>query len=115
MKFLLDACVTSRSLETYLVRQAHDVLSALAIDPRASDERLLALALDHERVLVTEDRDFGELVFVRKLPHGPIVRLVELTVDEQVSGMAELLEHHAAVLTGPVIVTLTRGRIRIRR
>jgi predicted nuclease of predicted toxin-antitoxin system len=64
---------------------------------------------------VTEDKDFGELVFVRRLPHGPIVRLVELTVDEQVNGMAELLEHHAAELTGPVIVTVTRGRIRIRR
>jgi len=45
----------------------------------------------------------------------PIVGLGELTVDERVGGMAELLEHHAAVLSGPVIVTLTRGRIRIRR
>ncbi len=44
-----------------------------------------------------------------------IVRLVELTVDQQVSGMVDLLEHHAAELTGPVIVTVTRGRIRIRR
>lgn len=113
-KFLLDVCVSSRSLESYLTEQGHEVLSALAIDPSVSDERLLASALEDGRVLVTEDKDFGELVFVRKLPHGPIVRLVELTVDGQVSGMAELLEHHAAVLTGPVIVTLTRGRVRIR-
>lgn len=54
-------------------------------------------------------------VFVRKLAHGPIVRLVELTVDEQVEGMAELLEHRSAELTGAVIVTVTRGRIRVRR
>jgi hypothetical protein len=58
---------------------------------------------------------FNEIPFVHKLPHGPIVRLVELTVEEQVGGMAELLEHHAGELTGPVIVTVTRGRIRIRR
>jgi predicted nuclease of predicted toxin-antitoxin system len=115
MKLLLDVCVSSRSLQGFLSGQGHDVLSALAIDPRASDERLLALALQDERLLVTEDRDFGELVFVRRLPHGPIVRLVELTVDEQVSGMAELLERHAAELKGPVVVTVTRGRIRIRR
>jgi len=115
MKFLLDVCVSSRSLHSFLVGLGHDRVSALAIDPKASDERLLAIALQEERVLVTEDRDFGALVFVRRLPHGPIVRLVELSVDEQVQGMAEVLEHHAVELTGGVVVTVTRGRIRIRR
>ena len=115
MKFLLDVCVSSRTLQTFLVGEGHDVLSALAIDPRASDERLLALALQAERVLITEDKDFGELVFVRRLPHGPIVRLVQLTVEEQARAMAELLDHRAAELTGQVILTVTRGRIRIRR
>ncbi|GIW84012.1 MAG: hypothetical protein KatS3mg106_525 [Gemmataceae bacterium] len=115
MKFLLDACVSSRSLQAFLAGQGHDVLSAIAIDPKASDERLMAAALQDGRVLVTENKDFGELIFVRRLPHDPIVRLIELTVDEQVNGMAELLEHHAAELTGAVIVTVTRRRIRIRR
>lgn len=114
MKFLLDVCVSSRSLQAFLVGQGHDVLSAIASDPKASDERLMAMALQDERVLATEDKDFGELIFVRRLPHGPVVRLVELTVDEQVDGMAELLERRAADLNGAVIVTITRGRIRIR-
>jgi predicted nuclease of predicted toxin-antitoxin system len=57
------------------------MLSAVAVDPKASDERLMALAIKDERMLVTEDKDFGELIFVRKLLHGPIVRLVELSVD----------------------------------
>lgn len=115
MKFLLDACVSSHSLEAFLTAQGHNVLSALAIDPTATDERLLDLALQDDRVLVTEDKDFGELVFVRRLPHGTIVRLVELTVDQQVSGMAELMERYPTQLAGPVIITVTRGRIRIRR
>ena len=115
MKFLLDVCVSSRSLQAFLVGLGHDTLSALAIDPRASDEQLLAFALQDDRVLVTEDKDFGELVFVRKLPHGPIVRVVELTVNEQVRAVDELLEQHAAALVGGVVVTVTRGRIRIRR
>lgn len=100
MKFLLDVCVSSRSLQAFLVGQGHDVLSAIASDPKASDERLMAMALQDERVLATEDKDFGELIFVRRLPHGPVVRLVELTVDEQVDGMAELLERRAADLNG---------------
>lgn len=115
MKFLLDVCVSSRSLDSFLVREGHDVLSVLTIDPKASDEEILEFAVNDDRVLVTEDKDFGELVFVRGLPHGPIVRLVELTVDEQVKGMRELLDQHAAELAGRVIVTITRARIRIRR
>jgi predicted nuclease of predicted toxin-antitoxin system len=115
MKFLLDVCVSSRTLQASLVAQGHEVLSAVAIDPKASDERLMAVAIEDDRVLVTEDKDFGELIFVRKLPHGPIVRLVELSIDEQVGGMAELLERYAHELSGPVIFTVTRGRIRIRR
>ena len=115
MKFLLDVCVSSRSLEASLVGQGHDVRSAVAIDPKISDERLMAVALEEDRVLVTEDKDFGELVFVRRLPHGPIVRLVDLPVEEQVRGMAELVENHATDLTGPATITVTRGRIRIRR
>lgn len=115
MKFLLDVCVSSRSLQNFLAGRGHDVLSAIAVDPHASDETLMALALQDGRVLVTEDKDFGELIFVRRLPQGPVVRLVELTVDEQVAGMSELLERHEAELSGAVLVTVTHGRIRIRR
>ena len=78
MKFLLDVCASSRSLQAFLLAQGHDALSAIAIDPKAGDERLMAMAHQDERVLVTEDKDFGELIFVRRQPHGPIVRLVEL-------------------------------------
>ena len=115
MKLLLDVCVSSRALTDSLVARGCDVVSGLSIDPRASDEFLLDVALRDDRVLVTEDKDFGELVFVQRLPHGPIVRLVELTVDQQVQALAELLDRHAAGLIGPVVVTITRGRIRIRR
>ena len=115
MKFLLDVCVSSRSLTAFLVAQGHDVLSALAIDPRASDKRLLEFALREDRVLITEDKDFGELIFVQHHAHGPMVRLVELSVDEQVTAISELLEQYPHELTGQVIVTITRGRIRIRR
>ena len=56
---------------------------------------LWLLPIQEDRVLVTEDKDFGELIFVRKLPHGPIVRLVGVWIDEQVRGMGELLTRRA--------------------
>lgn len=100
---------------THLTEQGHDVVSALAIDPKASDESLLDLARNDNRVLITEDKDFGELVFVRNVPHGPIVRLVELSVREQAAAINELLERYSTELSGAVIATVARGHIRIRQ
>ena len=80
MKFLLDVCVCSRSLCGLLTDLKHDVRLALDIDPPAEDEILLDLALRENRIFVTEDKDFGELVFVHRRPHRTIVRFVEMRV-----------------------------------
>ena len=50
--------------------EGHDVLSAIDVNPTATDSELLDLALEQGRVLITEDKDFGELVFVRRQPHA---------------------------------------------
>jgi len=72
-------------------------------------------AMQNNRILVTSDKDFGELAFVRKLQHGVIIRLAEMTIDEQVHAMAEVVQSHGATLTGRLIVTIGRGRARFRR
>ncbi len=115
MRFLLDVCASSRALYAFLEEDGHDVVSVVARDLTASDSDILAMALEEDRILVTEDKDFGELVFVRRASHGPIVRLVELTVAEQVAAMRDLLKHHSSQLTGQVLITVGRGRVRIRR
>ncbi len=103
MKFLLDVCAASRSLHTALTDLGHDVLSAHDLLPHASDETLLALAQEDKRILITEDKDFGELVFLRGLSHPGIVRLVEMTPTERADAMQD----------GAIIV-VTRKRVRIR-
>lgn len=115
MKFLLDVCVSSRSLAEFLSAEGHDVISAITLGPEAPDETLLRIALEQHRVLVTNDKDFGELAFVRRHAHGVIVRLIELGVDQQVAALAELLRDHAQELQGATFVTVGRGRVRFRR
>ena len=114
MKFLLDVCAASRPLLTTLAKLGHDVLSAHERFPHASDEALLALAREEERVLITEDKDFGELVFVRGMPHPGIVRLVEMTPMERADAMQSLIERHADAMHDGAIVVVTRKRVRIR-
>jgi len=114
MKFLLDVCSSSHSLRALLTGLGHDVRSALDIDPRAPDETLLAVALREARVLVTEDKDFGELVFGRRLPHPTIVRLIEMKIDDQVTAMRELLTHYATALEAGALLVVTRDWVRVR-
>ena len=92
----------------------HDVISALDDDPRASDDTLLARARAEERVLITEDKDFGELVFVRRLRHPCIIRFVEMTVAEKVSAMEDLLERHETAMCQGTIIVVTKSRVRMR-
>jgi predicted nuclease of predicted toxin-antitoxin system len=51
------------------LRQAgHDVLSVTEFSPGISDKEVLRLAHSQARVILTFDRDYGELVFRHRLP-----------------------------------------------
>ena len=92
----------------------HDVLSASENDPRATDEELLALAFRGQRVLVTEDKDFGELVFVRRLPHPCIIRFVDMRVGDKVAAMKDLIQRHGNTMGEGSLIVVTQSRIRFR-
>jgi len=115
VRFLLDVCAASLRLQESLAAKGHDVLSALERNPRATDEELLALAMEERRTLVTEDKDFGELVFVRRLPHPCIVRFVGMTVGEKVAAMQELIEQYAEAMREGALIVVTPRRVRIRQ
>ena len=114
MRFLLDVCVSSRAMHRLLVCLGHDVVSAQDMDPQAADEALLALALRDQRVLITEDKDFGELVFVRRLPHPCIIRFADMRVGEKVAAMRELLDRHPDAMGERALIVVTRERVRVR-
>ena len=114
MKFLLDVCVASRVLHKRLVDLGHDVLSARDGYATATDEALLAVAYREGRVLVTEDKDFGELVFSLRLPHPCIVRLDGLTASEEASAMQNLIVRHGTAMREGAIIVVTGRRVRIR-
>ena len=60
MKLLVDECCDPRLVAT-LRRAGHDVRYVLESDAGASDEQLAALSIEQHRILITEDKDFGEL------------------------------------------------------
>ena len=97
-----------------LIDWGHDVVSALETAPRATDESLLAWAREEQRVLITEDKDYGELVFVRRLPHSCIIRFVDMRIEDKVAAMHDLIETYADSMRDGVLIVVTPSRVRIR-
>ena len=97
-----------------LAEKGYDVFSAMEEDPCASDEAMLALAHEEQRILVTEDKDFGDLVFVRRLPHPCIVRFTEMPVADKAAALRWLIEHHPDALNEETLIVVTKNRVRIR-
>ncbi len=114
MKFLIDVCAGSRNMREILTELGHDAIFAADIDPKASDETLLAQSAAQERILVTEDKDFGELVFVFGLPHAGIIRFAELESSGAASTMEYLINNHAAEMQAGAMIVVTPNQIRIR-
>ncbi len=114
MKFLLDVCADSRKMRATLTSQGHDVLTVVERNPKASDEEILALATEEQRTIITEDKDFGELIFLRRLPHPCIIRLVRMSVEDKVAAVLDLVENNAHAIESRYLVTVTQSRVRIR-
>lgn len=85
----------------------------LAGDP--GDEAILEHAAQAGEILVTLDKDFGELAIVRGRPHAGIVRLVGIAARAQGPTLVEILPAHAATLEAGGILTVYPDRIRVRR
>jgi predicted nuclease of predicted toxin-antitoxin system len=62
VRFLSDESC-DQNVARALRAAGHDVLDVAAIAPTADDDVVMARARDDERVLLTEDRDFGQLVY----------------------------------------------------
>ena len=92
----------------------HDVLWAQELPADPGDEKLLRLAQSEQRVLVTLDRDFGELAIVGGLRHSGIIRIVDLSALHHGGAVLEAIERYGQSLAAGAIVTVEPGRVRFR-
>ena len=81
MKFLADECCDT-GLVASLRKDGHDVLYVTEKKAGAIDDEIISDAYKEERILITEDKDFGELVYRFKKPTYGIV-LLRVDVQER--------------------------------
>jgi len=84
-----------------------------AADP--GDDVILEWAVAESRILITMDKDFGDLVFEGQKPHSGLVRLPDVPAERRIELMATLLHEHTTSLASAAVITVRGGRVRVSR
>lgn len=82
MKFVVDAHI-SQEMVAMMRGLGHDCLDSSAIPARMPDVDVLRMAANDGRVVVTADKDFGELVFVHAIACSGVVLIRVALADEK--------------------------------
>ncbi|HWW60416.1 MAG TPA: DUF5615 family PIN-like protein [Thermoanaerobaculia bacterium] len=113
MRLLFDACMWGGAVQA-LRAAGHDVVWVDEWERDPGDAAILSACADERRVLVTLDKDFGELAIKHRLPHSGIIRIVEDSVWEHAALCQRALDECGADLSLGAIVVVELGRIRSR-
>ena len=114
MRWLVDEC-TGPFVGRWLREQGYDVYSVADQSPGWSDWQVLAYAVSENRIIISNDKDFGELVFKHHLAHcGVILMRLE---DERIHNKTAVLDRFFANYSEPItpqhFIVLTEKAIRI--
>ena len=114
MRFLIDASSDARLVD-HLRNLGHDVTRIGPDYPaRLRDVDVLAAAYREQRILITDDRDFGELVFRERQPHAGVIylRLDTTRIAVRTTRLDDVLSTYADQLDQFIVVTAESVRVR---
>ncbi len=111
MKFIADVNV-EKSIVDELRNMSYDVMWIVELDPYLEDTEILKIAHRENRILVTNDKDFGEIVFRQKLLSSGILllRVKGQRVKEKINLLHKILLHPDKLKGYFVVVTENKIR-----
>ena len=115
MRFLVDEC-TGPAIARWLRAQRHDVLSVYEKARGIDDDKVIQRAFAENRILITNDKDFGEKVYRERLPHKGVIllRLADERSAIKIDVLERLLSVYADRIAGQFVV-VTETKIRFAR
>ena len=111
---LLDSCVWGGAVRE-LGKLGHHAQWSGDWDRDPGDRAILEAAHCQGWILVTLDKDFGELAIVQGLPHSGIIRLSGFRAIQMAAVIHHLLTSYEDELLDGAIITATPERVRIRQ
>jgi predicted nuclease of predicted toxin-antitoxin system len=74
LRFLIDVSAGG-GIEKYLREEGYDTKAVRDIDPSMEDSEIIRIAVAESRMVVTMDKDFGELVYHCSMRHSGVLLL----------------------------------------
>ncbi len=115
MNLLADESVDRQIVER-LRQDGHDVLYIAEVEPSISDSIVFDRANEKSALLVTGDKDFGEIIFQdNRLSSGGVVllRLVGLSAEKKAEIVSDTFREYGAEFANHFSV-IAPGKVRIR-
>jgi predicted nuclease of predicted toxin-antitoxin system len=105
MRFLVDEC-TGPAVARWLRERQHEVFSVYEEARGMDDEEIIQKAFAENRILITNDKDFGEKVYRDRWPHKGVIllRLDDERAENKIEAVRRLLVGYADRLAGQFIV-----------
>lgn len=96
MKFLVDEC-TGPTVARWLRQQGHDVFSVYDQARGMPDDEIIQMAVAQRRILITNDKDFGERIYRDHRPHRGLIllRLEDERAPSKIAVLSHLLTQYA--------------------
>lgn len=115
MKFLTDENIGFEVIKS-LRAIGFDIKSILETNRGVDDETVLSIANKENRILITTDKDFGELVYINKLVHRGVIllRLKNDSSENKFKVLKSLFETRLEELEKAFTV-VTEKKVRIRK
>ena len=113
-EFLADESVDSR-IVNHLHKNDVSILSIRETDHGSSDKRVLQISRQLDRILITEDSDFGEWVFAHQEKTVGVIflRYRHDEIQQIATVITEFIQSRGESLRGK-FVTITPKKVRIR-
>ena len=116
MKLLLDQDVYELTVQ-FLIGLNHDVVRVAELGmARATDEENLNKAIELNRIFVTRDRDYGNLVFVKEIRSGVLyLRILPSNINFVHAELERILNLYEEAELKSAFVVIEAGKHRFRK
>ena len=111
MKFLVDEC-TGPTVAKWLIKKGHEVFSVYNDAQGMDDDKIFQKAFEENRILITNDKDFGEKIYKEKRPHKGVIllRLEDERSKSKIKILGKLFEKYEKELSDSFVV-VTESKI----
>lgn len=105
MKFIIDECV-GHKVASWLQAKGYDTISVIAEMNGQPDIAILSRAIHENRIIITQDKDFGELIFKHSNNHTGIIllRLIDQQSAHKIRILEEIFTKHVQQIYGSFII-----------